>query len=125
MPVAQQSGKAVLCIGNDPIHLNLRCALLKEHGWHVHSAGSGHEGVIRFGQGRVDAVILDLNDDGAECALIAGEIKRLRPGVPLIMVVVRGKVLAEGATKQADAVVEKQDEIQSLLAALKSVVRAA
>ena len=124
MPVDQRLGKAVLCIGNDPIRLNLRCALLKEHGWHVSSAGSGHEGVIRFGQGRVDAVILDLNDDGAESALIAGEIKRLRPGVPLIMLVVPGRVLAEGATKQADAAVEKQDEIEGLLAALKNVTGA-
>ena len=122
MPVDQRLGKAVLCISNDPIHLNLRCAFLKEHGWQVSSAGSGHEGVIRFGQGRVDAVILDLNDDGAESALIAGEIKRLSPGVPLIMLMVPGRVLAEGATKQADAVVEKQDEIGGLLAALKSVV---
>ncbi len=125
MPVVQQSGKAVLCIGNDPIHLNLRCALLKEHGWHVHSAGSGHEGVIRFGQGRVDVVVLDLNDDGAECALIAGELKRLGPGVPIVMLVAKGKVLAEGATAQADIVVLKSDEIGSLLLALKSVVRAA
>ena len=123
--MVQQQGKAVLCIGNDPIHLNLRCSLLKEHGWHVNSAGSGHEGVIRFGQGRVDAVILDLNDDGAECALITGELKRLNPTVPVVMLVVEGRVLAEGATAQADSVVIKSDEIGSLLAALKSVVRAA
>ena len=48
--------KAVLCIGNDPVSLNLRCSLLKEHGWNALSAGSGHEGVIRFGQETVDAV---------------------------------------------------------------------
>ena len=78
--VVQKRNKSVLCIGNDPLGLNLRCALLKEHGWNVFSSGSGHEGVIRFGQEAVDVVVIDLNEDGTEVALIAGELKRLRPG---------------------------------------------
>ena len=64
--MVQGRNKSVLCIGNDPLSLNLRCALLKEHGWNVLSSGSGYEGVIRFGQEAVDAVVVDLNDDGAE-----------------------------------------------------------
>lgn len=123
--VIPHHGRAVLCIGNDPIHLNLRCALLAERGWHVSSAGSGHEGVIRFGHVQVDAVVLDLNDDGVECALIAGELKRLRPELPIIMMVTPGNMLAEGATAQADALVAKTEEIDSLLAALNRILRAA
>jgi len=92
--VTKRSGNAVLCIGNDPIHLNLRCSLLKEHGWNVLSAGSGHEGVIRFGQEAVDAVVVDLDDDGAEAALITGELKRLRPEVPVIILVTDAEGLA-------------------------------
>ncbi len=118
----KRRGNSVLCIGNDPIHLNLRCSLLKEYGWNVFSSGSGHEGVIRFGQERVDAVILDLNDDGVESALIAGELKRLRPEVPVIMLVAEVNTLAPGATDQADAVVVKSEETRRLPDALKVVM---
>lgn len=35
---------AVLCIGDDPLRLNLRCSFLKANKWRVLSAGSGYEG---------------------------------------------------------------------------------
>lgn len=122
MPVTKRSGNAVLCIGNDPIHLNLRCSLLKEHGWNVLSAGSGHEGVIRFGQEAVDAVVVDLDDDGAEAALITGELKRLRPEVPVIILVTDAEGLANGATQQASAVVMKSREARALLDTLRALL---
>ena len=114
----------MLCIGNDPVHLNLRCSLLKEHGWNVLSSGSGHEGVIRFGQEVVDAVVVDLNDDGTEAALITGELKRLRPEVPVIILVTDEKALANGATQQANAVVVKSQEAGMLIGALKALLPA-
>jgi CheY-like chemotaxis protein len=120
--VTKRSGNAVLCIGNDPIHLNLRCSLLKEHGWNVLSAGSGHEGVIRFGQEAVDAVVVDLDDDGAEAALITGELKRLRPEVPVIILVTDAEGLANGATQQASAVVMKSREARALLDTLRALL---
>jgi len=120
--VVQQRNKSVLCIGNDPLSLNLRCALLKEHGWNVFSSGSGYEGVIRFGQEAVDAVVIDLNDDGAEAALIAGELKRLRPGVPVVILVPDGRTLMNGATQQANAVVEKSREAAVLVDTLKALL---
>lgn len=118
-----QRGKTVLCIGSDLIHLNLRCSLLKEHGWRVDSAGSGHEGVVRFGRERFDVVILDLNDGGAESALIAGELKRQRPDVAII-ILVNANVQTPGATLQADAVVEKSKEAELLHKALRKVLGA-
>lgn len=120
--MTKRSGNAVLCIGNDPIHLNLRCSLLKEHGWNVLSAGSGHEGVIRFGQEAVDAVVVDLDDDGAEAALITGELKRLRPEVPVIILVTDAEGLANGATQQASAVVMKSREARALLDTLRALL---
>ncbi len=120
--MTKRSGNAVLCIGNDPIHLNLRCSLLKEHGWNVLSAGSGHEGVIRFGQEAVDAVVVDLDDDGAEAALITGELKRLRPEVPVIILVTDAEGLANGATQQASAVVMKSREARALIDTLRALL---
>lgn len=108
--VTQASGKSVLCIGSDLVNLNLRCALLKKKGWEVSSSGSGHEGIFRFAQGDVAAVVLDLNDDGAESALIAAEVKRQNPEVRIIMLVRDMRTLIAGATAQADAVVLKAEE---------------
>jgi CheY-like chemotaxis protein len=123
MPVTKILGKAVLCIGNDLVNLNLRCALLREHGWRVLSSGTGHDGVTRFGQETVDVVVLDLDDDGSESALIAAEIKRLRPAVPILMLIGDPNTLAPGATAQADAVVLKSEETQTLHGALQSLVK--
>jgi len=120
--VVQRQNKSVLCIGSDPLSLNLRCALLKEHSWNVFSSGSGYEGVIRFGQEAVDAVVVDLNDDGAEGALIAGELKRVRPRVPIVILVPDGRTLMNGATQQADAVVEKSREAAVLVNTLKALL---
>jgi len=122
--VSKRHGHSVLCIGNDPVHLNLRCALLKEHGWNVISSGSGHEGVIRFGLEQVDAVIVDLNGDAAESALITAELKRLRPEVPVIMLVGQQKDLVPGAAAQADAMVAKSEESRLLLEALRRITGA-
>ena len=83
---------------------------LKEHGWNEFSSGVGYEGVPRCAQQAVDAVVVDLNDDGAEAALITGEWKHLRPGVPIIILIPDGHVLGKGATQQANAVVMKSPE---------------
>lgn len=115
-------GKSILCIGNDPLSLNLRCSLLRQHGWKVLSSGNGHEGILRFGQERVNAVVIDLNNDGSEAALIIGELKRLEPEVPVILVQ-EEKVLAPGAIEQASAVVSKSQEDVHLIKALNAVVR--
>ncbi len=113
--------KTILCIGNDPVHLNLRCALIREHGWPALSAAGGHEGVSRFTQERVDAVVVDLNNGGAETALIIGELKRLRPDVPVIALVADEKSLADGATQQANAVIAKSREESILMDALRAL----
>lgn len=62
--------------------------------------------------------MVDLDDDGTEAALIVGELKRLRPEVHVIMLVTDEKLLAPGATKQADAVIIKSLEEHSLIDAL-------
>jgi DNA-binding response OmpR family regulator len=101
--------------------LNLRCSNLRKHGWNVLSSVSGYEGVFEFSRQRVDAV--DLNGDGAEAALIIGELKRLRPEVPVIMLATDEKLLVPGASQQADAVIAKSQEDRSLIDALRVLLR--
>lgn len=125
MPVTKRVARSVLCIGNDPVHLNLRCLRLREHGWTVLSSGSGHEGILRFSREGADAVVIDLNEDGSESALITGELKRLQPEVPVIIVVTDKTALVPGATQQASAIVLKSEEAVQLVENLKSIFRSA
>lgn len=108
--MAKRTGKSVLCIGNEPVSLNLRSSNLQENGWTVFTAGSGHEGVKQFAREPVDAVVIDLNDDGVEAALIAGQLKQMRPEIPIVIVVSDPKLLVPGATQQAAAEVSKAEE---------------
>jgi DNA-binding NarL/FixJ family response regulator len=87
----------------------------------VPSSGSGHDGILLFGQEVVNAVVVDFNDDGSEAARIIGELKRLRAEVPVILVKDE-KVLVPGATQQASAVVLKSQEPVDLINALKAVL---
>ncbi len=84
------------------------------------SSSSGHEGIFRFTAEPVDVVVVDLNSDGSEGALIVGELKRLRPKVPVIILITQGKALAEGALANADAVVPRSTQHQELLKALEA-----
>ncbi len=106
----KQAACRVLCIGSDLVNLNLRCALLKDRGWETASSSNGHEGIFRFANGDIHLVVLDLNRDGAESALIAAELKRQNPRVPIIMLVANQEALVPGATAQADVVVLKSEE---------------
>lgn len=106
----KRAAGCVLCIGRDLLNLNLRCTLLKEHGWETLSFGNAHDGVFRFAHGDIGLVVLDLNQDGSEAALIASELKRQSPNVPIVMLVRNQETLAPGATAQADAVVLKSEE---------------
>ena len=62
----ERSARSVLCIGSNAVHLNLRCSLLREHGWNVFSSGSGYEGLVRLGTQAIDLVILDLDNGDVE-----------------------------------------------------------
>ena len=110
--------RTVLCIGSEALSLNHRCAFLREHGWRVLSSASGHEGIRRFTSEPADVVVVDLNGDGAEGALIAGELKRIRPKIPVIILIAENDRLVEGALDNANAVIPRGDHSQLLKALL-------
>ena len=110
----------ILCIGDEAVRLNLRCSSLKEHGWRVLSSVAAHEGILRFSEEDVDVAILDFDGDGAQAALVAGELKRLRPKVPVIMLVPDDAVFPQDVLQCADLAVRVSDP-SHLLRALKSL----
>ncbi len=121
--MASRSRISVLCIGSEPVSLNLRCSLLQRNGCRVLSSSNGHEGVLRFEKETVDAVVIDLNHNGAEAALIISALKKARPEVPVIMLLNNEKSLAPGATNQADAVLDKSEESGRLLDVVRGLTQ--
>ncbi|HEX4783753.1 MAG TPA: hypothetical protein VH350_05390 [Candidatus Sulfotelmatobacter sp.] len=120
--MAKRRADSILCIGNNPVYLNLRCLRLRQNGWTVLSSGNGHEGILRFAREVVDAVVVDLNHDGSEAALITGELKRLRNEVPIVLVISDEKPLAPGTTQQASAVILRSQEELKLVETLKTLL---
>ncbi len=85
------------------------------------SCGSGHAGVLQFERARVDVVVLDLNGDGSEIALIAGALKRIRPVLIVVLVGDPAKLNPE-STNQAAAVIPKGREKERLVVLLEELV---
>jgi len=86
-----RNGLRILCIGDDPVRLNLRCSFLQKHGFKVIGSASGYDGLIRFREEVVGAVVLDLE----EAALVAGELKRISPEIPIVILITNGQVVDE------------------------------
>jgi DNA-binding response OmpR family regulator len=105
----QSRSRTILFICSDIFNLYRRCGFLREHGWRVLSSTTGHGGIVQFAAELVDIVVLDVEGDGAETAVIAGELKRTKEKVPVIMLVGKSQTLVEGVVECADAVVPRLD----------------
>ena len=103
----------VLCIHRDPLPLNL----LSEKGYGVVTASSGCEGLRLLMTQPVHAVVLEYYLGLLDGAIVADEIKQVRPHLPVVMVA-DPMALPHGALKSVDTLVDKSDEPHFLWAAL-------
>ncbi len=107
----------LLCIHRDPGQLSL----LQEHGYDLVTATNGHEGLRLFMTQSVDAIVLDYHLGLLDGAVIAAEIKQVRPTVPIVLLADHVE-LPDGALKSVDALVAKSDGPHFLLAAVHFVL---
>jgi len=105
------SPQTLLCIHRQPAQL----ALLQDKGYEVVTATNGSEGLRLFMSRPVDAIVLEYHLGLLDGAIIADEIKQVRPEVPIVMLTDDFE-LPEGALKSVDAIVTKADGTHSLLA---------
>ncbi len=75
------TNSTLLCIHRDPAQLNL----LQEHGYQVLTATNGHDGLRLFMSQPVDAIVLDYQLGLLDGGVVAAEIKRLKPQLPIVM----------------------------------------
>jgi DNA-binding response OmpR family regulator len=115
--VRMASSSILLCIHRDPTQLSL----LTEHGYELATATTGSDGLRLFMSRPVDAVVLDYHLGLVGDAIVADEIKRVRPDVPIVMLVDQVELPVE-ALKSVDALVVKSDGPYLLLATVHFVL---
>jgi CheY-like chemotaxis protein len=71
----------LLCIHRDPAQLNV----LQEHGYELLTATNGREGLRLFMSQPVDAIVLDYQLGLLDGGVVAAEIKRVKPQMPIVM----------------------------------------
>lgn len=75
----------VLCVDDEVVGLSLRKLLLESEGYSVFTAENGSEALALFSSKRIDAVVLDYMMPGMNGDVVAGEMKRLKPNIPILM----------------------------------------
>jgi DNA-binding response OmpR family regulator len=107
----------LLCIHRNPDHLSL----LQQNGYEVLTATTGGEGLRLFMSRPVDAIVLDYQLGLLDGALVAAEIKKVKPQLPIVMLA-EHRELPDQALRCVDAVVSKSDTDRSLLATVRSIL---
>lgn len=109
----------LLCIHRDPDQLTL----LRENGYELVTATNGSEGLRLLMTRPVDAIVLEYHLGLLDCALVAAEIKKVKPQLPIVMLA-DDLELPEGALKSVDALVTKSDGPHFLWATVHFVLSA-
>jgi DNA-binding response OmpR family regulator len=111
------ANSTLLCIHRDPDQLSL----LQEHGYELLTATNGSDGLRLFMSRPVDAIVLDYRLGLLDGGVVAAEIKKVKPQVPIVMLA-EDVELPDDALKSVDALVSKSDGPHFLLASLRSVL---
>jgi DNA-binding response OmpR family regulator len=111
------ANNTILCIHRDPEQLSL----LQENGYELLTATNGHDGLRLFASQPVDAIVLDYQLGLLDGALVANEIKRVQPTIPIIMLA-DNLELPDGALNSVDALVTKSDGAHFLWATVHFVL---
>ncbi len=109
----------LLCIHRDPAQLSL----LKESGYELVTATTAPDGLRLFMSRPVDAVVLEHQLGLLDGSVLATEIKRVRPTIPIVMLV-DNLELPDGALKSVDAIVAKSDGAHFLWATVHFILNA-
>ncbi len=107
----------LLCIHRDPAQLTL----LQENGYELITVANGSEGLRLLMSRPVDAIVLEYHVGLLDGAVVAAEIKKVRPQIPIVMLADHLE-LPDGALKSVDALVTKSDGAHFLWATVHFVL---
>jgi len=109
----------LLCIHRDPAQLSL----LQEKGYELVTATNGSDGLRLLMSWPVDAIVLDYHLSQLDGALVATEIKKVKPDIPIVMLAEHLE-LPDGALKSVNALVTTSDGAHFLWATVRFVLNA-
>jgi CheY-like chemotaxis protein len=113
--------KTLLCVDDNQSSLKICKIILENSGYKVLTASSGREGLEVFASNAIDAVILDYQMAEMNGELVAGEMKRTNPEIPILML--SGWVsLPESALRLVDEFVSKGDRVEFMLLTVQQVL---
>jgi CheY-like chemotaxis protein len=119
--VADSSGaRRILSVDDEHGILYTRQLLLEAEGYEVLSAADGEQALILFESNVVDLVLLDYLMPGLDGGVVAQEMKRRRPHVPII-IVSASPILEDGHTC-ANCIVRKGFGPKPLLDKMKQLL---
>jgi CheY-like chemotaxis protein len=113
---------AILCIDDEPDAIKIRKLLLESEGYQVFDATTGEEGLRLFQAQKIDAVIVDYWMSGMNGLMVAREIKKLQPAMPIIVLSGFSELPGE-AVGIADRWILKGRSTQDLLNALADLTQ--
>ena len=108
---------ALLCIHRDPSQLRV----LEENGYELLTAANGSEGLRLFGSRPVDGIVLEHELGLLDGTVVAAEIKKVKPQLPIVMLV-DSLELPDGTLKSVDAFVTRSDGAHFLWATVHFVM---
>jgi CheY-like chemotaxis protein len=103
--------KTLLCVDDNRSSLNIFKIILEDFGYRVLAAKTGREGLEVFASNAIDAVILDYQMPEMNGELVAAEMKRTNPRVPILMLSGCGS-LPQSALQFVDEFVAKGDPVE-------------
>jgi len=113
----------ILCIDDDGLGLEARKELLESSGYDVLTACSGQDGLRLFASHLVDAVIVDYQMPEMSGDRVAGEMRRIKPHVPILMLSAYND-LSRSKLGHVDAFVCKSESWPKLVSALDRLLQA-
>ncbi|HLW84433.1 MAG TPA: response regulator [Candidatus Sulfotelmatobacter sp.] len=111
------TNSTLLCIHRDPAELSM----LQENGFELVTATNGHDGLRLLMSRPVDAIVLEYHLGLLNGAVVAAEIKKVKPELPIVMLADHLE-LPDDALKSVDALVTKSDGAHFLWATVHFVL---
>jgi two-component system, OmpR family, copper resistance phosphate regulon response regulator CusR len=111
----------IVCIDDDLDTLIGCQSLLWNHGYNVLISTSGSQGLELVKSLPIDAVILDFQMPGMDGGMVATEIKKFKPHVPVMMLTAQ-ESLPDEVLEQVDVFFPKGESPRELLAALHAML---